>query len=59
MFILCNKIIYYGNFAVLVPYFNSELISPNKHEHLMVKNCILCRHAVACGTCINDRSEQI
>ena len=51
MLILCSKMMYFGDFVVLVPYISSGFIylSPNKYEYLMVlyKNYILCMYAVA------------
>ena len=50
MFILCNNMVYFGDFVVLVPYIAVDLyLSPNKYEYLMVlyKNYILCMYAVA------------
>ena len=49
MFILCNKMMYFGDFVVLVPYISNEFMIIRKHEYLMVlyKNYVLCTHAVA------------
>ena len=60
MFILCNKMMYFGDFVILVPYISSEfMLSSSRNEYLMVlyKNYVICMHAASINT-NSDKSKQ-